>query len=585
MINILPPAIYNLLAAGEVVENPAAIVKECVENSIDAGATRIEIEVVRGGLDKICITDNGSGVANTEVEKVFMPHATSKISIARDLESIATLGFRGEAMSSIAAVSRVDFVTNTKGQSIGMALHIEGGKITSKKSVARGVGTTVSIESLFHNTPARAKFLKPANQEKNAVTKVIQGFILANPIIAFKYSIDGEVIYDYGSPNGTFFDRKNLLWAVRTIYPDVDNELLQVENKTNGMSIWGFVGTPDLVKRNKTSQTVIVNGRVVEGDIISDAVNSVFQNFMVVGGFPFFVLNFNINLSDIDVNIHPRKAQVKFSDNGKVFDFVRLAVSHAIDSYLAKKHMVHFDASKDNEVINQIRLASSVSKEVNNPSVKSADHILNKYDFREYKTLQQEMDIKPAQKFKVLGTIFNTYILIDDGKSLHIIDQHAAHERLLYDKLSAQIDAQKVEQQRLLEPAILMLSPEEMNKMESVQKALNDCGIECAPFGTNCFRITAVPAFVGPIGLDALTSGLLSDIKNTKGKLSDLFRDHIIKQCCTAAVKGGQDLDITQARDLIEKLIATKTTLTCPHGRPIIISFSQLQIEKMIRRT
>jgi DNA mismatch repair protein MutL len=576
MINILPPSVYNLLAAGEVVENPSAIVKECVENSIDAGATFVEIEITRGGLDRITICDNGCGVGEDDMEKVFLPHATSKIKNAKDLESIATLGFRGEAMASIAAVSIVDFTSRAKDK-LATTLHIEGGKIMSRKQVAKNQGTSVVVSNLFYNTPARIKFLRDANQEKNAVTKTVQGFMLANPKLHVLYKIDEEVVYDYKG--------SSLVDALQTVYEVSPSDLVKINIVKKPFLLSGFVGNPDFVKRNKTYQTVFVNGRAVEGGVIADAVNAVYQNFMVVGGYPFFCLNLCVDFCDVDVNVHPKKAQVKFSNPQEIFDFVKDAVSGTVDDYLHQKHAIHYDTKKDSELLEQIRITALSSKQpVNNHFVKAADHILNKYDLKENPILEQQKLDLGTPKFKVLGTIFNTYILIDDNKALHIIDQHAAHERLLYDKLFAQINSKKIEQQRLLTPITLMLSSDEMSKMEKVSAELNNCGIECSAFGTNCFRITAVPAFISSGGIDILTNSLLADVKNTKVSLNDIFKDQIVKSCCVAAIKGGQKLDIAQATDLIQKLIESKHTLTCPHGRPIVVSLTQSQIEKMLKR-
>jgi len=566
-INILPPSIFNLLSAGEVVENPAAIVKECIENSIDAGATRIEVEITRGGLDRIVISDNGCGVAPDEIEKVFMPHATSKISSAKDLDGIETLGFRGEAMSSIAAVSMVDFVTSA-GKT-ATAVRLESGKIISQKSVARAQGTTVIISDLFYNTPARAKFLRTPATEKNAVTKVVQGFMLANPHVALRYTIDEDTIYDYHG--------KSLSDAIYAVYGDVP--LLP-------LSIGGFVGTPDYTKRNRTFQIVIVNGRVIEDELICAAANAVFANFMTTGNFPFFVIDMKIDFKTVDVNVHPRKAQIKFSNPDKISALVRESIGSAIDKHLETKHTLSFDQKQDDEFLKRLAFFGNGD---NQTEVKSADHIMNRFDLQErpvIKHQQQEIaQTKSTQKFNILGTIFNTYILLDDGARLHILDQHAAHERLLYDKLSAQIDNGKVMLQRLLSPAIMMLSADEMNKMEAIAPTLNKYGIECEVFGTNSFRITAVPVVVSTNGIDTLVEGLLSDIKNLNPqKLSTLIRDKIIKQCCVAAIKGGDKIDPTQIKFLMSQIAENKTTLACPHGRPIAISFTRDQIEKLLAR-
>ena len=581
-INVLEPAVFNLLAAGEVVENPAAIIKELCENSIDAGATRLEVHIERGGLDMIRVIDNGHGVESTEVEKVFLPHATSKILDKHDLENIGTLGFRGEAMSSISAVSQVDFVTRAS-EKLGTHLRIEAGKVTSKKPVARDIGTTVTVKNLFYNTPARAKFLRPAYAEKNAVTSTIQRLIFANPTIEFRYIIDNEIIYD--------FHQKSLLGAIQAIYSDIDaGSLIKINAPaSDGVVIHGFVGSPKLQKRNRTYQTVIVNGRAIDGGVIAAAVNNAFSNYMTPGNFPFFVLNLDINLGDVDVNVHPQKAQIKFSDTQKINDYVERSISQHLDAYLQKEHKVNYNPAADQNLLKNISYFSSPT--VNTQSVNAADHFINKFATEmeklspEPKVKQQAIDTKAAAKFRIHGTVFSTYILIEDEKSLHILDQHAAHERLLYDKLLAQIDARKVDVQRLLDPAVIMLSPQEMTKFESARGTLDACGITAEPFGTNCFRITAVPVMVTQKGIKSLVDNILSDIRlaSTK-KLSELLKEKIISQCCRAAVKAGDNLHPNEVKKLIDDLLENRTQLTCPHGRPIIISYTRPQLEKLFSR-
>ena len=597
-INILPQSIANLLAAGEVVENPSAVVKELVENSIDAGATSVEVAIERGGLDNIRVTDNGCGVDADEVEKVFYPHATSKIESARDLESIGTLGFRGEAMASIAAVSRVEFKTAVANGK-GVVLQIEGGKIGAKKAVAANKGTSVTVGNLFFNTPARGKFLRSANAEKNAVTAVIQHVILANPHVAIRYIIDDEIVYDLG--------RNSLGDAIKALYSDTNAENLVEVDKVHGeTSVIGYVGAPGFTKRNRTWQTLFVNNRPVEAGVIGEAVNEVFSNFMTVGNFPFFVLKLTVDLREVDVNIHPRKAQVKFSDNGRVTEFVKRAVNEALDRYLAKKHggnagvgggnsgVFGVESGKsggqngdfgerDAEMIARIKSLAVGHKD----SVKSPDHILNFFDANESVAPsrvveQQEMDTASVARYKVLGTVFDTYILVDDGSRLHIIDQHAAHERIVFDKMTKQIDEGKVEKQRLLTPEVLMLSSAEMTKIEGVLEAIGKCGIECEVFGTNCVRILAVPLVVATHGVGALVEGLLGDIRG--GKVTDLLRDKIISLCCKSAVKAGTKLGEREIKNLVDAILSGSVVPTCPHGRPVIVSFTISQIEKMFSR-
>jgi len=579
-INVLPPAIFNLLAAGEVVENPAAIVKECVENSLDAGATRIEIEIERGGLDLIRITDNGSGVEDSEIEKVFLPHATSKIEKARDLECIGTLGFRGEALSSIAAVSKVEFSTMSHKANLGISLVLDAGKITSKKPQAMNPGTTITISNLFYNTPARKKFLQSPNAEKNNVTTAVGRLILANPGVSFKYTIDGDKIYDYHG--------KSLLDAIQAIYSDaIGGNLLSLNAKAPKFSLSGHISKPNFTKRNRTYQTLIVNGRAVEGGIVGTAVNAAFSNYMTVGNFPFFVLNLTIDTHEVDVNVHPRKAQIKFSNEQEIFDFVRHTVMDTMDKYMHKQHTNNFKPQQDTELLQRIKYFSSTPVK---SEVKSAPHIMNKYDLEERKTKDMKpiissfLPLSSSFNFHILGTIFDTYILVSHKEKFLIIDQHAAHERLLYDELKGQIDSDTIAVQRLLEPAVMVLNAQEMTKMEATVPYLNDIGFECEPFGTNCFRITAVPVLISDHGIETVIENILHDVKSTPpAKLSTVMQDKIISQCCKNSIKAGERLNNEQIKYFLEQIGDTKS-MHCPHGRPIIISYSKDQIEKMFAR-
>ncbi|MCL2229221.1 MAG: DNA mismatch repair endonuclease MutL [Firmicutes bacterium] len=579
-INVLPPHVYNLLSAGEVVENPSAIVKECVENSLDAGATSVVVEIERGGLDLVRITDNGHGVLNSEVEKVFLPHATSKIRDAKDIDAIGTLGFRGEAMASIASVSMSEFLTRTKDEATATCLTIHGGKTISKKQQSREVGTTVTVRNLFYNTPARAKFLRSTGTEKNAVTKIITGFILANPSVSFKYIIDGDIVF---ACNG-----KTLKEAINTVYNAVPSgELLDIKRDKDGVKVHGFVSSPQFTRPNRTYQTIIVNGRVVDDTTTQGAVNNAFGNFVTTGNYPFFVLCIEINPEFVDVNIHPRKLNIKFSNPDLVSTIVHDAVMSGIDGYLKQKHTVNFDKNKDTEFLERM----AFFKAADNNKVMAADNIMNHFDLMErpvvkkpvQKSVQQTMDTETVQSVRVLGTIFDTYILVDDG-ALHIIDQHAAHERLLFDQMMLDVKANNIPTQKLLSPMTLALSVQEMQRVESLISVLEDCGIVMQPFGTNAYRITHVPMIIQSGDIDSLVSLVLGEKDIRGAKLSDLMREKIIKHCCHLAVRAGDKISNKDISDLLNRFAKKDTPLVCPHGRPIVISFTKQEIEKMIAR-
>jgi len=324
-INVLPSEIFDLFAKGEVAENPAAVVKECVENSLDAGATRIGIVIERGGLGLIQVTDNGSGVESTEIEKVFLPHATSKIENAGNLERIATLGFRGEALSSIAAVSRATFITRTGVDSTAVKLVIEAGKIMSQIPVGAPIGTSIAITNLFYNDPERKSSLSSADIEKNNVTDVVGNLILSNPAVSFKYTADNETIYD--------FHGKSLIDAIKAVFGNAaSNDLITINAESDKFRLTGYVSNLSLQSAVAHNQTLVVNGRVVESGIVGDAVNDAFANDTndtTMGNFPFFVLNLAVDFACTDVNVHPRKEQIKFSDEQEISEFVRRAVTEA----------------------------------------------------------------------------------------------------------------------------------------------------------------------------------------------------------------------------------------------------------------
>ena len=595
VINVLEPAIFNLLAAGEVVENPSSIVKEVVENSLDAGATQIVIAIKGGGIDEIIVTDNGCGIAESELPKVFLPHATSKIATAKDLERIGTLGFRGEALSSISSVSKAEIVTRTNDCAMGSVL--VDGKI-SKTSA--NVGTTITIRNLFYNVPARKKFLQNTSREQNNVTDVVQKLILANPEIAFKYVIDGEVYYDYRG--------KNLMDAIGLVYHKDDvTDLLAVDARRRDFKLHGYISRPSQHKKNKTRQIVMVNGRAVEGGVVARAVNDAYSNYLGTGCFPIFVLRLDVDEAEVDVNVHPRKAQVKFSAEAEIFAFVRSAVTGTIDSFFHQGELISsFDAigrsrdrdatveilPNDKQVLDNIKFLTSSGTEKGIRVRVGAPRVLNLLQKehqrkveRAQSATQERMEEIESVDVKIFGNLFDTYILLVKDDRFCMIDQHAAQERLLFDELSKQIDSGVVATQMLVEPSIVYLTPAEMNQMESIAPELNKMGIECEVFGGNCFRVTAVPVSVSERGIDTVISNVLKQTKNVPvGGLSTLLREKLITECCRSSIKAGQGLSNAQIMYFLEQFGKKGMTPLCPHGRPVILSYTKSEIEKMFAR-
>ena len=607
VINVLEPAIFNLLAAGEVVENPSSIVKEVVENSLDAGATQIVIAIKNGGIDEIIVTDNGCGIAESELPKVLMPHATSKIATAKDLERIGTLGFRGEALSSISSVSRAEIITRTGTCAVG-STYIDGkiGKTSAN------VGTTIIIKNLFYNVPARKKFLQSSSREQNNVTDVVQKLILANPSVTFKYIIDGEVYYDYRG--------KSLMDAIGLVYHKDDMaDLLAVDAKRKDLKLSGYISRPSNYKKNKTRQVVMVNGRPIEGGIVARAVNDVYSNYLGTGCFPIFVLRLDVDESTVDVNVHPRKAQVKFSAEPEIFAFVRSAVADTIDNFFHQSEMLigrsrdrdatveilpsvldsdlvstyaETDKSNDKQILSNIKFLSSTGK---GNQVRSAPRVLSMLEKEHERKVERVNKNAKQEKMeevsgigvdvKVFGNLFDTYILLVRDDVFYMIDQHAAQERLLFDELSKQIDSGIVATQMLVEPSIVYLTPAEMNQMEVMAPELNKIGIQCEVFGGNCFRITAVPISVSERGIDTVISNVLKQTKGVPvGNLSNLLREKLITECCRNSIKAGQNLSNTQIMYFLDQFTGKGMTPLCPHGRPVILSYTKSEIEKMFAR-
>ena len=599
-INVLSPQIFNLLAAGEVVENPASVVKECVENSLDAGASMVEISITYGGLSEIQITDNGSGIEDSEVEKVFLPHATSKISNEHDLESIKTLGFRGEAMSSIARVSKVTIISKTDGAKIATKLTLDGGEHVARESATLNRGTSISIKNLFFNTPARKKFLGSAGVERNNVTNTVQKLILSNPKIAFKYITDGEVYYDY-KPSTS----QPLLEAIKLIYgDDLAEALIRIQTGSPDYFLEGYISEPTQSKRNRSYQTTMINGRPVQGGAVSEATNEAMTQYMMVGQFPFFVLNLNVDEACVDVNIHPRKLQVKIEDEDSVKDFVKRAVSLAIDEHLYEKTkpLQSREEKKastrevspisnddkltkgENDLLSQIKFITSGNSA---NKIMTAPHVMKLFGEKMFEddptSPLQEAFADEANPFSVLGTVLGCYIIVSTPMNLILLDQHAAAERHFYDKLRAQVEDGFVPIQHMATPLIHTLTPEELNSITPLLPAFEEIGIVAEIFGKNVLRIRGVPALMSGIGaLDKVIDGILGEAK--KLKLSDMMAQKLITIACKNSLKGGRTLTKDQIRYFLDSLRESGVPPLCPHGRPVMVSLGKTEIEKMFKR-
>lgn len=653
VINVLDSSVYNHIAAGEVVERPASVIKELVENSIDAGATRIDIEIENGGINKIKVSDNGIGIDKQFVKTAFLPHATSKISKIDDLDNILTLGFRGEALASIAAVSKVLMVTKPENQDIASAIEIEGGAVLKEYETGRTTGTTTTISDLFFNVPARKKFLKKDKSEEQEVTALVSRFILANPTIYFSYKADGKTIF---SSPGT-----NLEDAIFSVYgKEAVTETLKVDFSKGDYKVFGFVGRPSFSKPNRTYQTLVINGRYVINSTISAAISNAFGEMLMKRKYPFYVLHMTLPADQIDVNVHPNKLDVRFANNSLVYSLFFEGVGRALSSmdYVASAEDKNIEKAIDQvqtasilDTLKTIDDSGTVSVEKQTfiipEPVKPAEKIdkagvnLNPFsrdiksmteeekdEFRDTvldatlyssssdkvkdgfglgsKLLERLAETKEEDKYyssnyaitkapiqtdlnlekaiKKVGKIFNTYLIVEVDDDVFFIDQHAAHERVLYEKFKAQYDSKSIAVQPLLFPYVLSLNPLESNIIEENLETMQELGFDISEFGNNTYKVNAVPAIVSEMNFDTFFNEFLSDNKNTLKKSSDLIKDYLMQHSCKNAIKGGNDLTDSEINQLFNQMGKEKIALFCPHGRPIAIRISKSEVEKWFKR-
>lgn len=653
VINVLDSSVYNHIAAGEVVERPASVIKELVENSIDAGANRIDIEIENGGISKIKVSDNGSGIDKEFVKTAFMPHATSKIAKIDDLDNILTLGFRGEALASIAAVSRVLMITKTEENDIASAIELEGGTVLKQYETGRTTGTTTTVSDLFFNVPARKKFLKKDKSEEQEVTALISRFILANPHIYFSYKADGKTIF---SAPGT-----NLEDAIFSIYgKEAISETLKVDLSKGEYKVWGYVGRPSFSKPNRTYQTLVINGRYVVNNTISVAITNAFGEMLMKRKYPFYVLHMTLPADEIDVNVHPNKLDVRFANNSLVYSLFFEGVGRALSTmdYVASAEDTNIekaidavqtasildtlktiDSSNDVTVEKQTfimpeppkpaekidragvnlnpfsRDVKSMTKEEKDEyrdtildatlRTSSSDKVKDGFGLGS-KLLERLAETKEEDRYnssgyfitkdpvqtdlgiqsavKKIGKIFNTYLIVEVDDDVFFIDQHAAHERVLYEKFKAQYDNKNIAVQPLLFPYVLSLNPLESNIIEENLETMQELGFDISEFGNNTYKVSAVPAIVSEMNFDTFFSEFLSDTKNTLKKSSDLIKEYLMQHSCKSAIKGGNDLTESEINQLFNQMGKEKIALFCPHGRPIAIRISKSEVEKWFKR-
>ena len=641
-INVLAPNIANKIAAGEVVERPASVVKELIENSIDAGSNAITVEIMNGGISYIRITDNGSGIDENDVETAFLRHATSKLSAADDLSHIETLGFRGEALASIAAVSKVKMRTRTQAAEYGTMICIEGGVVTAKEPSGCPCGTTIEVSELFFNVPARLKFLKSPRSEAALIGDYVMRLILSNPSVSIKFINNGKTIYQSAGDG-------SLENAVFCVYgTEVTANLFPVNYDDGYLKLTGYVGSESLARNSRSQQSLFVNHRYIKSATVSYSVQRAFDTRLMHGKFPFFILDMLVSSYEIDVNVHPNKLEIRFKDDQRIGNSVLRAVNAAID-YLpfdnasAAEPVLKSEAPKpeklyslfenkhdgDNKSFELSRESAfdsgdkstyvvySNDKETNVPFISDDTDSVSRvvlhdrgnssmpaFNFPSVQEISDPGSIpvfsanndkkrspeisKPEQillcdsPYTVIGAAFDTYIIVQQQDNLFLIDQHAAHERMLYEKLIR--DELRFDSQILLVPERITLDPVQYEILCENLERFTELGFSVQPLNGTMISIDAVPSMVS-----SNAAGFISDAVSViadAGSVSelDLVRSKLIQTACKKALKAGDRLEKEEIYEIIEAYKNGATPMTCPHGRPVIISITKTDLQKRFKR-
>ena len=628
-INLLSADVYNKIAAGEVVDRPYSVVKELVENAIDAGATQITVEIEKGGKKRIRVTDNGSGIARDDLPLAYSAHATSKLKTASDLFAIHTLGFRGEALASVAAVSRMEIVSRTLAAD-AFSLACEGGVLGEVLPAAGAQGTVVTVDDLFYNVPARLKFLKSDTQEEADIGGIMARFLLARPEISFTYLADGKVKYR------SFGD--GLAAALVAVYGASTLEnCLEIRAEKHGIRLHGFLGNRNFYKANRTYQSLFVNGRSVVNQTVGAAITNAYASYLMKRQYPFYVFFLDVPPEVVDVNVHPNKADVRFADNQIIYGCVYSIVSAVLDgNSKALEYLVQVPKTEpapqkevaapapawnapnvsapqaDREVPPAPQMTYAEAKkelafDISMPKGSEPRFLEQKRAVMEVRApakAQPETDAFEENKKFLLaqdaarirqprvetdalvykGELFRTYLIYQSGDCAYIVDQHAAHERILFDKLKEKWETRSVVSQPMLVPFIYNGNAQEFAFLERNFPVLHEIGFDIEAFGDTSVRVSAVPAELMGIDLDGFFRDVLSSMESLRAiKLTDLLRDKLATAACKAAVKGGESLTEQEVRTLIERMNGDMA-MKCPHGRPAVVVMKKSEIEKLFKR-
>ena len=628
-INLLDPSVFNMISAGEVVERPASVVKELVENSIDAGATQIDITIVDGGLKRIQVSDNGIGIEKDDIRSAFLPHATSKLERIRDLETLSTLGFRGEALASISSVSEVTLISKTAKDDVASYIYLSAGKVIDERVDSRANGTSITVENLFFNTPARLKFMKVASAEQRAIVSTIEKIVFANPHISITINDGKKTIFEHQS--GDLKEAICSIWG-----GDTFSKMIPVDYEKAGIRVNGYVSNLDFSKATRSWQAYVVNGRAVENRDLTLAVDKAYEGKLVKNNYPFCVLDIILPFNEVDINVHPRKSEVRFRNKSSVFSAVYYAINKAFDeanpfsstSFLPEKDNLslgeimsgQYSSAEDfgyritNPKIIQESIKDQPDYEVPKRTMRDYEREHQEYLDQAYKAFQEKTPIigdcsgddqlamqygflsqelankirlaNPTGFFdgKIVGQIFDTYLIVEREGVAYIIDQHAAHERILYDKLTSRLEPKYI--QPLLIPYRFKLSPEEAEYFEKIMPNLNNMGFDIGK-KFDYYMIYSVPDLIVEMNFQKFLSELFKNMLTDKEiTILDILKEKICQVACKSAIKGGDRLNPGQISATVMSFLDEEGKLPekCPHGRPAVVRLPKSEVEKMFKR-
>ena len=631
-IAVLSQNTIDKIAAGEVVERPASVVKELVENAIDAGATAITVEIKEGGISFIRVTDNGGGIPKEQVPLAFLRHATSKITQAEDLLQITSLGFRGEALSSISAVSQMEVITKAPEDFMGVRYVIEGGQEKLLEDVGAPNGTTMLVRNLFFNTPARKKFLKTAMTEAGYVSSYMEQLALSHHNISFKYMVNGQLrLHTSGNAN-----LKDVIYGVYG--RDITRELLPVQYEVSGLSVSGFIGKPSIARGNRNFENYYINGRYVKSKLLMKAIEEAYKPYMMQHKYPFVCLQYDIHGEDVDVNVHPTKMEVRFQNQSAIYNATYDLITDALagkeiipevsltpkpavgekQAQIKEEKIPVPEPFEKNRIAEEkpvyapvgLRPASAEPKteskaepiNVNEPIKPREPEIQAKPEEQKKEAFPKEKQaVEKAEQLelfdnrllskkarihhRIIGQLFDTYWLVEYDNKFYIIDQHAAHEKVLYERFLKEFAKKEILSQMISPPSLISLNLQESNLLKANLEIFREFGFEISEFGGKEYSIHAVPANIYGVSVQELFIQILDSLEQEHvSKTPDILAERIATAACKAAVKGNNRLSVKEADALIDELLNLENPYNCPHGRPTIISMTKYELEKKFKR-